>query len=159
MKQPLSLARQKALAKAQQGGRDAAAARWAALSVPAPFRNARDFLATVHAVARALPEGANRQIAAACGVHSSTVSKWFLGKKYPSQPALDKIAAWWKTHREIIPEQAPTTPRETRAVSLARLPDQISARLKRAAKLRNLKPIEYAAQILDRHLPRIEEME
>lgn len=55
-------------------------------------------------------------------------------------------------HRLTVPPHVPA------AVSLGKLPEDISERLKRTAKRRNLAPITYAAQILDRHLPPLEQL-
>ena len=141
--------------------RESIAARRASLRVPPPFHAADDFLAAARRLVESLPAGANRQIADICGVSTSTASKWLRGVKVPMQPNLDKVIEWWKAHRDAKPvtPQTPTTPRVAAKVSLARLPSHISARLKRAARLRNVDPWTYAAQILDRHLPALEDMQ
>lgn len=160
----LSIARQQALAAAQRAQRAASAKRRATLSVPAPFSTAQEFLAVVRQIARSLPEGTNRELADLCGVNNSTAGKWLRGKKVPQQASLDKIVEWWRLNRDragkLAPDQAPTTtPRPPAKISIARLPEDISARLKRTARLRNLDPISYAAQILDRHLPPWEDLQ
>ncbi len=160
-----TLAKMDATAKAQSARRRAAQARRAALVVPAGFSTALDFLRTVAEIAgRKL--GGGLELANHVGVSNSTVSKWFHGTKIPEQTNLRKIESWWRAQLVGLPEPAlrvvvtPGGRSDSKAVvSLSRLPEEISERLRRTARRRNLTPIQYAAQILDRALPRIEELE
>ena len=158
-------AKMDATAKAQSARRQATQARRAALVVPAGFASATDFLRTVAEVA-GHRLGGGLELANHVGVSNSTLSKWFRGSKIPEQANLNKIEEWWRAQLVGLPEPTlrvavvPGGRSDAKAVvSLSRLPEAISERLRRTARRRNLTPIQYATQILDRALPRIEELD
>jgi hypothetical protein len=154
------LPRSLTIAAAHVARREAAAERRSALKAPAPFRSAFEFLSAIRTLVNSMSPGANRQIADHCRVSTSTVSKWISGRKVPLQSNLDHIVEWWRINRDAQPaSQSPSIPRSPAQISLSRLPADISQRLRRAARLRNVDPLTYASQILDRQLPSMESMQ
>jgi hypothetical protein len=164
-----TVAKLNALARAQERRRLKAAQRRASLKVPAPFTSAIDFLKTCGELVKALSPGHQADLAKECQVNSKTVSRWMSGQAVPDQSKMDIVVAWWRGLRtrlehgeELPPTDVPRkvlTDRQAMGASLNRLDPAVSKRLRKAAALRNLSPIQLAEQILDRHLPAIHELE
>jgi hypothetical protein len=158
-----TLAKRQALADVQQLRREAAAARVRALHVPPAFASVGDFLERLQTLVQARA-GANADLARHCGVSTSTASKWLARKMIPTQANLDKLIEWWGRHHsadapkagQSVPAAIAPRPQE---LSLGRLPQDIAARLRRTARQRNLKPLAYLVQILDRQLPTAAELD
>lgn len=163
----LSAARQDALARVQAKARAAVARRRKALVVPPGFSGAKDFLRTI-ADLSGRRSGGRAELARICGVSTSTMSKWLSSppKRVPTQDNLNRIIAWHRgllgadarTSRADRPSPAGGAVQGVRVISLARLSEGISARLGRTARLRNVAPLKLAEQILDRHLPSLDEL-
>lgn len=163
-----SFAKQQALLAAQAAAREATERRWSVLTVPAPFKGPRDFLQILAEIA-GKRSGGRADLGQAAGVDRSTMTKWLSGRRMPPQPKLDLLVAWWRSQLgddakpipragpgAVAPAAAPVT--HVAAVSLAKLDPQISARLVRTARLRNLTPLKYLEQLLDRALPQLEDL-
>lgn len=148
-----SLAKANAVAVAHKARIPASKSRQSSLKPPRPFTSISEFLSAVARISRSL-YGARRAIAAECKVNTSTVSKWLTGRKFPTQTNLDAIARWWNHNQKARAkiEEAARPAKTEQGVSLSRLPVPLALRLKEAAKHRGLKPVEYAAQIIDLHL-------
>jgi transcriptional regulator with XRE-family HTH domain len=122
-----------------------------------------DFLERLQTLVQARA-GANADLARHCGVSTSTASKWLARKMIPTQANLDKLIEWWGRHHsadapkagQSVPAAIAPRPQE---LSLGRLPQDIAARLRRTARQRNLKPLAYLVQILDRQLPTAAELD
>jgi hypothetical protein len=152
-----------AMAHAQGARRRHSAARIAALKVPVPFADVRDFLTNLRELLDQFPLGTHGEIAERIGVSgSSTVRKYLLLKKFPTQGKLDKLAAWWKAHRNVPSDATGRKPHAPaagpRAISLSKLTPAVTTRLHKAARLRNVSPLQLADQILERHLPSLDDL-
>lgn len=147
----LTAAKLHALAAARRGRLAATRARRSSLVVPAPYRDAADFLRDIAALAGARPGGI-ADLARFCDVSVSTAAKWCRGAKVPSQPNVDRIAVWWRTHRDSIPvrplppPQLPAAGRQARArppsLPVERLDPALLTRIDRAASLRRLTSLD-----------------
>jgi hypothetical protein len=166
-----------ALAIAQAKRRDSAERRRQALTVPPGFRNAADFLAVIAEIAgRRI--GGRTELCKAAGVDTSKVTKWLKpgSKRAPTQAQLDKLVAWHASllgdesrpaapASSIAPGQAQTGPLalapiwSVKGAASTKLPPEINERLVRTARRRNVTPQQLNAQILDRHLPKLHELE
>ncbi len=169
-----STAKAAALAKAQEAWRERARNDIANRTLPGGFTDLDQFLRALAELVISLPFGTQGDLARSVGVDSSTVSKWLKNPptKRPSSAKLELCISWWKANRGPQRSAAPAptppiqTPRESvtrppigsksRSIALTRLSEGVQKRLEYTARLRNLTPIQYAEQILDRHLPRIE---
>lgn len=136
----------------------------AAMRVPAGFANVHDFLTRgFRSAVEALPLGGAAAMTAELLCDAAAISKWIRGKRLPGPDKYERVLAWYERQQArasgqlpaIMPKaEAPTIIRQagSRGLTLQRLSPAIQERLNRTAKARNLTPIQFVEQLLDRHL-------